>query len=511
MLPAHCREALLGAAPEIGQLFIGEAPLLGPPERIRELVLAAPLAEEFAERGQFIGETYQVANLVEEPGVDPGKFIDFVHRHAGPKGLTQIEEAIGVGDPQPGAQFRVREVREILAVGPQAEPGNLQGADAFLQCLLEGAADGHDFPHGLHGGGEKVLGPREFFEGPAGNLDHAVVDGGFKGGVGLPGDVVVNLVQGIAHRQFGGDLGDGKAGGLGSQGRRAGDPGVHFDDHHVAVFRVDGKLDVGAAGFHPDFPDDGDGGIPHGLVLPVGEGLGRGHGDGIAGVHSHGVDVFDGADDHHVVLEIPHHFQFEFLPAHHRLFQHHFGDHAGGQAFPGQLLQVFQIVGDAAAGAPQGEAGAHDDGVADLRGGLHGLIQGAHDDAVRHPKIDVGHGVPEEFPVFGLFDDVGFGPDHLHAEFLQDAGFGHGNGAVEAGLAAQGGEQGIGPLALNHLAHHFRGDGFDIGAVGHLRVGHDGGRVGVDQDHLIAFFPQGFAGLGAGIIELAGLTDDDGA
>ncbi len=174
-------------------------------------------------------------------------------------------------------------------------------------------------------------------------------------------------------------------------------------------------------------------------------------------------------------------------------------------------LQIFQVVGDAAAGAPQGEAGAHDDGVADLRGGGHGLIQGADDDAVRHPEIDVGHGVPEEFPVFGLFDDLGIGPDHLDAVFLQDAGFGHGNGAVEAGLAPESGEQGIGALAFDHLAHHFRRDGLDIRAVGHFRVGHDGGRVGIDQDHLVAFFSQGFAGLGAGIIKLAGLTDDDGA
>ncbi len=78
-------------------------------------------------------------------------------------------------------------------------------------------------------------------------------------------------------------------------------------------------------------------------------------------------------------------------------------------------------------------------------------------------------------------------------------------------MPPQGGEQGVGALALDHLAHHLRGDGFDIGAVRHFRVGHDGGRVGVDQDHLIAFFPQGFAGLGAGIIKLAGLTYDNGA
>ncbi len=385
VFPAHPGDMVLVATPEVGELPVGEAPLLGAPEHILKLVLAPALLQQLPEDVQFPGETHQVANLVEEPGVDPGYFISLLHRHTATESLAQGEEAVGVGDPQQGAQFRVREFRQVLAVGAQAEARDFEGPDAFLQGLLEGAADGHHLPHGLHGGGEKVLGPRELFKGPARNLDHAVVNGGFKGGVGLTGDVVVDLVQGESHRQLGRNLGDGKARGLGGQGRGAGDPGVHFDDHHLAVFGVDGKLNVGAAGFHPDFPDDGDGRIPHGLVLPVGEGLGRGHGDGIAGVHPHGVQVFDGADDHHVVLEIPHHFQFEFLPAHHRLFQHHLGDHAGCKAFRGQEFQVLQVVGDAAAGAPQGEAGPHDDGVADVRGGRHGLIQGADDDAVAAP------------------------------------------------------------------------------------------------------------------------------
>jgi hypothetical protein len=46
--------------------------------------------------------------------------------------LAQIEEALGVGDPEPGAQFRVREFRQVLAVGAQTEPADFQGPDAFL-------------------------------------------------------------------------------------------------------------------------------------------------------------------------------------------------------------------------------------------------------------------------------------------------------------------------------------------------------------------------------------------
>ena len=41
-------------------------------------------------------------------------------------------------------------------------------------------------------------------------------------------------------------------------------------------------------------------------------------------------------------------------------------------------------------------------------------------------------------------------------------------------------------------------------------IGHDGGRIGVDQNYFIAQFPQGLAGLGAGIVEFAGLADDMG-
>ncbi len=42
-------------------------------------------------------------------------------------------------------------------------------------------------------------------------------------------------------------------------------------------------------------------------------------------------------------------------------------------------------------------------------------------------------------------------------------------------------------------------------------VGHDGGRVGIDQDHFNSFFPKASGRLGTGIIKLARLTYDDGA
>ena len=85
-----------------------------------------------------------------------------------------------------------------------------------------------------------------------------------------------------------------------------------------------------------------------------------------------------------------------------------------------------------------------------------------------------------------------------------------GEGGVEAGLAAHGGQERVGALLLDDLRDDLGGDRLDVGGVGHLRVGHDGGGVGVDQDDAVAFLAQRLAGLGAGVVELAGLADDDG-
>jgi len=55
-----------------------------------------------------------------------------------------------------------------------------------------------------------------------------------------------------------------------------------------------------------------------------------------------------------------------------------------------------------------------------------------------------------------------------------------------------------------------RGDGFDVRCIRQVGVGHDRGGVAVDEDDAIALLPQNATRLGAGIIELTRLTDDDG-
>ena len=99
----------------------------------------------------------------------------------------------------------------------------------------------------------------------------------------------------------------------------------------------------------------------------------------------------------------------------------------------------------------------------------------------------------------------------LDIVFLQDAHLSQLAGDVQAGLAADAGDDSIRPLLLDDLGHDLRHQRLDVDLVRHIGIGHDGSRIGVDQDYLYSLLAKGFAGLGTGEIELCRLADLDGA
>jgi hypothetical protein len=113
--------------------------------------------------------------------------------------------------------------------------------------------------------------------------------------------------------------------------------------------------------------------------------------------------------------------------------------------------------------------------------------------------------------VLGGGDRLGVGADQLDAEALEGARLVQFHRQVEGGLAAQRGEHGVGPLPFEDGGQHLDVEGLDVGRIGEVRVGHDRGRVGVGQDHPVALLAQHAAGLGARVVELAGLADHDRA
>ena len=231
----------------------------------------------------------------------------------------------------------------------------------------------------------------------------------------------------------------------------------------------------------------------------------------VAGVHAHRVDVLDRADDDAVVRRVAHHLHLEFFPAEHAFLDQHLVHRRGVEAALDDLGELLPVVADAAAHAAQRERRPHDRRQADVlqRGQRLLAVVGQH--GFGRLETDARHRLAEELPVLGLGDRWASGADHLDAELVEHALLLERQRRVERGLPAHGRQQRVGTLALDDPGDDLGRDRLDVGRVRQIRIGHDRRRIGIDQDDAVALGLQRLAGLGARIVELAGLTDDDGA
>ncbi len=310
---------LVGAgAGELAEPLVGKTFGLQPPERARR-------------GGQTLGldlgfRFHDGADLAQEPRIDAAGIVDQFVVGADAHGLRDGEQAVGRRRAKRGAD-RGLVIGVVAALGRVeafdgdfVEPGEagFQRAQCLLQGFLESAADRHGLAHRLHRRGQHVRRAGEFLEGEARDLGDDVIDGRLeRGRRGAAGDVIGDLVERVADRELGGDLGDGEAGRFRGQRGGARHARIHLDDDQPPVGRIDRELHVGAAGLHPDFAQHRDRGVAHDLVFLVGERECRRDGDRIAGVHAHRIEVLDRADDDAIVLLVAHHLHLEFLPAEH--------------------------------------------------------------------------------------------------------------------------------------------------------------------------------------------------
>ena len=398
---------------QLRQAGIGKALAL---ERIQ--AVAGQTAESAV--GQLLLGTNQIFDLYQVPAIDLGDIEHIVHGHTDTERIANDPDALRARRGQQLRHLFTGIRRRRVHMGIKTDGLGFQTTQCFLYGFLEVTANGHHFTHRFHLRGQDRIGFSEFFEVEARNLGDHVINGWLEGSRGLAaGNFVLQLIQGVTHRQLGRHLGNRKARRLGRQGRRTTHPRIHLDHHHAPVIRVDAELHVGAAGFHADLTQHRQRGVTHDLQLFIGKRLGRRHGDGVTGMHTHGIKVFDGANDDAVVLFVADHFHLVLFPAQQRLVDQQLIGGRQIQTALADFFKLFAVVCHTTARAPHGETGANDAGETQ---GLKGRVSFVHvmgNGRARALQTDGLHCLIKTGAIFRLVDGIFGGANHFHAELFQ--------------------------------------------------------------------------------------------
>ena len=201
---------------------------------------------------------------------------------------------------------------------------------------------------------------------------------------------------------------------------------------------------------------------------------------------AYGVHVFHIADGDCRIRSIPDDFVFHLVVALDAFLHQHLVDGGQGQGGFHHGLQLFFAVGKAAAGAAQSKGGPQDHGIADFLRRLHSLRNGIGDLRGNHRLSDFFAQLLEQFPVLRRLDAFHAGAQKLNFALPQNPLFGQLHGKIQARLAADAGNDGVRPLIAADTRQIFQRQGLHIDLVRNGGVRHNGCRVGVRQNHLVA-------------------------
>ncbi len=436
--------------------------------------------------------------------------------------------ALGLAQQPTGVdshELRLRR-RRLDQVVERGRPGGVLGQEAgarlferpqrLVQRRPKGSVDRHDLAGRLHLAAERSVGRGELVEREARQLDHHVVQRRLEGRDRGPGHDVWDLRQPPTGRDLGRDARDRIARRLARQRGGSADARVDLDDRVIGVVRRERELDVAAA-LHPQRSDDRQGRGTETLVDRVRQSLDRRDHDRVASMDAQRVDILHRADGDAGVVRVAHDLVFDLLPADQTALDHDLVDGAESQARARPLPVGRLGLDDAATGSAHRESRPDDRRQADLRecrvgGGVALLVRLAFDDVAGRIRLaDSVEEVAEQLAVLGHLDRLERRADQPDVVLVQDAGLSQGHGQVEPGLAAQAGEEPLRPLFGDDSLDGLDGERLEVDGIGHFRVGHDRGRIGVDQDRPHALGPQRPAGLCARVVELGRLPDDHGA
>ena len=94
----------------------------------------------------------------------------------------------------------------------------------------------------------------------------------------------------------------------------------------------------------------------------------------------------------------------------------------------------------------------------------------------------------EKFAVFRTLYAGGVSTEKLNSAFSENALFFQLHGQVQTGLSADTGDDGVRSFIAKDLGDIFKSKRFHVDLISDACIGHDGSRVGVAENDLIAFF-----------------------
>ena len=217
------------------------------------------------------------------------------------------------------------------------------------------------------------------------------------------------------------------------------------------------------------------------------------------------------ADRDRRVVRVAHHLVLDLLVPLDALLDQHLPDRRQGERIFHQNSELPLIFREPAAGSPQRKSRSQNDGIADLTRGTEALLHGT---GSLRGQDRLAQGLAqlfEQLAIFGQLDGPALRSEKLCMALSEDPLFLQLDGEIEPCLPADPREDRVGALFAHYFGDVFEGEGLHIDLVGDGCVGHDRRRVGVAQDDLVALLLQREAGLRAGVVELGGLADHDGA
>ena len=226
---------------------------------------------------------------------------------------------------------------------------------------------------------------------------------------------------------------------------------------------------------------------------------------------AHGVEVFDGADNDDVVRQVAHHLQLKLFPPNHAFFDEHLCGGRQIQPLGHDVSKLVDVVGDSATRTAEGVGRTDDGRKPNLLKKRLRLGHVVSDIGLGTVQANLLHGFFEEGAILSEFNGLRFGANKFASVLLQDPIVEERHGQIQSCLATHGRQDGIWTFSSDDLLTELRRQGFHVSGIRHLRIRHDGRRIGIDQNDFVAQGLERLAGLGARIVKLTGLADHNRA